>query len=105
MKKIIAEFLINELNSYKEQISTYEAKVQSLEKYNRRLSEEIRFHDESAERFESIIKARAKVKSYTGDDNKTRYYIDLGDIDNYGIGKSDYDFVKDYLGMEVEKDD
>lgn len=105
MKKIIAEFLINELNSYKEQITDYKSKIEQLEKYNRRMSEEIRYRDESAARFETIITARARIKSYTGDDNQKRYYIDFGDIDNYGSGKNDYEFVKEYLGMEVEKDD
>jgi hypothetical protein len=105
MKKIIANFLIDELNHYKERNTDYKTKIEQLEKYNRRLSDEIRCRDESAERFESIIAARARIKSYTGDDNKKRYYIDLGDIDNYGSGKNDYEFVKEYLGMEVEKDD
>lgn len=104
MKKIIAEFLIDELNCYKNRIADYKSKIEYLERDNRRLIEEIHHRDESSERFESIIVARARIKSYTGDDNKTRYYIDLGDIDNYGSGKNDYEFVKEYLGMEVEKD-
>ena len=105
MKNCIAEFLVDEIRYYRDQIAGHKSRIEFLENANQRLHEEIHHRDESSERFESIIATRARIKSYTGDDNQTRYYIDLGDIDNYGLGKNDYEFVKEYLGMEVEKDD
>lgn len=51
------------------------------------------------QRFINIVSEKAEIKSFESSDGTFKRYIDLGDINDYGMDQEHFAFVADLLGL------
>ena len=90
---------MNKLEKYlMKQIERKDEEIKTLHKINDRLHNfEAEYFKE--QRFINIVSEKAQIKSFESSDGTIKSYIDLGDINDYGLDQPDFNFVADLLGI------
>lgn len=92
----VEKYLMKQIEAKDREIKLLHRTIDHIDDYRIAFFKEQRFLD--------IVSKKAEIKSFESSDGTIKSYIDLGDVNDYGLDQPDFNFVADLLGLKDPED-